>query len=99
MYPNKSKKTETTSTHSHSLTSERNLLINAPATSEITLPINAPDGSRIINLDKLASFLNMFTQHTLTCTRVLQLQNANPAITIEGENQQGLALIISVKCI
>ena len=95
------KHTKTTSTHSHSTyspTSEITLPINAPATSETTLPINAPDGSRIINLDKLASFLNTFTQHTLTCPRALDLENANPAIAIEGESQQGLASIIIVKC-
>ena len=28
----------------------------------------------------------------------IAVTNANPAITIEGESQQGLALIISVKC-
>ena len=72
--------------------------MNAPATSETTVPINAPDGSRIINLDKLATFLNTFTQHTLTCPRELPLENENPAILIEGESQQGLASIISVKC-
>ena len=79
-------------------TSERTLPMNAPATSETTVPINAPDGSRIINLDKLATFLNTFTQHTLTCPRELPLENDNPAILIEGESQQGLASIISVKC-
>ena len=96
--PKKQKPLPPTPTVPNPPTSQRTLPINVPATSETTLPINAPDGSRIINLDKLASFLNTFTQHTLTCPRALDLENANPAITIEGESQQGLASIISVKC-
>ena len=93
--PRKQKSLSSTPTVRTPSASEKALPINVPATIETTLPINAPDGSRIVNLDKLASFLNTFTKHILTCPRVLQLENT---IVIEGESQQGLASIISVKC-
>ena len=68
-----------------------------PSCSETTLPINAPDGSRIINLEQLASFVNTFTQHVLSCPKSALIEEGS-AITIEGESQQGLASIIGMKC-
>ena len=68
-----------------------------PSCSETTLPINAPDGSYIINLDKLGKFVNTFTQHILSCPQSALLEGTQ-AVTIEGESQQGLASIIGMKC-
>lgn len=68
-----------------------------PSCSESILPINAPDGSRIINLDKLGKFVNTFTQHILSCPQSALLEGTQ-AVAIEGESQQGLTSIIGIKC-
>ena len=69
---------------------------STPSSAETTLPINAPDGSRIINLEKLAQFVNTFSQHIIS--RPEAALHADKFITIEGESRQGLASIIGMKC-
>ena len=66
---------------------------------EKTPPIKAPDGSRIINLQKLAEFINIMSEHLLSCdeARAAVLEN-KPAVTIEGESKMGLASILGIKC-
>lgn len=60
--------------------------------------MSAPDGSRIINLEKLSEFIHNFSQHILTCEKATSLIESKSKILIEGETRRGLASIIRVKC-
>ena len=61
--------------------------------SERDATVSAPDGSRIINLEKLAEFINNFSQHVLTCEKATVLAESESKILIEGETRKGLASI------
>jgi len=69
-----------------------------PIESEKDDTVSAPDGSRIINLEKLAEFVNTFSQHVITCEKTTGLAENESKIQIEGETRRGLASVLSVKC-
>jgi len=69
-----------------------------PVESEKDATVSAPDGSRIINLEKLSEFIHNFSQYILTCEKAASLMESKSKILIEGETRRGLASIIRVKC-